>query len=79
MVAGYLVPYVMSVRGLRAGEFPDLDLIVGVYRSGQPSLQALRAETKVERFTARIHVVLQPGRRSGQNDEQKVREKSRFA
>ena len=64
-----------------------------------PSLQVLRAETLVERFTARMHVrwclwlargvwemacrdgsvssntVLQPGRRSGQNDEQKIREK----
>ena len=39
------------------------------------SLQAFRAETMVERFTARMHVVLQPGRRRGQGDEQKIREK----
>ena len=53
---GFLVPYVGSVRGLRVGVFPDLDLTMSAYRSVQPSLQAFRAETMVERFTARMHV-----------------------
>ena len=43
--------YVGSVRGLRAGVLPDLDLIMGAYRSAQPSLQAFRAKTMVERFS----------------------------
>ena len=63
------VRFVGPVRGIRGGLFPTvvafwrgLDvlrwgrLVVWAYRSVQPSLQALRAETMVERFTARIHV-----------------------
>ena len=42
----------------------------------KPSLQAFRAETMVERFTARMHVALGPGRRSGSDDEQKIQEKN---
>ena len=53
-------------------------LVIWAYRSVQPSLQALRAETMVERFTARMHVSLGPGRRSGSDDEQKIREKFAF-
>ena len=36
------------------------------------SLQAFRAETMVERFPARMHVVLYRGRRRGRDDKQRA-------